>query len=157
MGTGYHLLVLAHVLCVIGGVGALAYRGLYLSLARRAAPEGTAGVVAVTAQVGTLGELLFYAAFIFGLAAVGDSHSVWKFSQAWVSAAFAVFFVEIGILHGWIRRNERAYRDAAAAASPNVSALVGLERRIGLGWGAFNILIVVLVYLMVFKPGGPGG
>ncbi len=157
MGNGYHLLVLLHLIFVVGAIGALSYNGLYLLLARRQSP-GTAGaVLGITAQVALLGELLFYAGFIFGLAAVGASHSTWKFSQAWVSAAFALFLVEVAILHAWIRPHQRQYQ-AALSTEPPVEAagLSALEKRVAAGWGAFNVLVVVIIYLMVFKPGGPG-
>jgi hypothetical protein len=29
----------------------------------------------------------------------------------------------------------------------------GLEKQVALGWAMFNILVVVAVYLMVFRPG----
>ncbi|MDQ2753947.1 MAG: hypothetical protein M3R71_00165 [Actinomycetota bacterium] len=157
MSTGYKVLVLGHLVCVIGALGALGYNGLYLTLARRRSAETAVGVLEVNSQVSGLGELLFYAAFIFGLAAVGASNSVWKFSQAWVSIAFVVFLVEVGIIHGWIRRHQRAFVRTAAGGPPEVAALDSLERRIALGWGAFNVLALVLIYLMVFKPGAPGG
>ena len=38
-------------------------------------------------------------------------------------------------------------------ARPSCTALAALEKRVALGWGVFNVLVVVAVYLMVFKPG----
>lgn len=162
MGTVYHLLVVGHLLCVVGGFGSLAYNGLYLSLARRQGAAG-AGVLAVNRQVSGLAELLVYAAFLFGVAAVGASGGRWSFAQAWVAAAFALFVVAIGILHGWVRRLQRAYlalmeqvsvsTPAGGASSPEVARLSGLEKRISLGWGAFNVVVIAVVFLMAFKPG----
>ena len=86
-----------------------------------------------------------------------------KFSQAWVSAALAVYLVDIAILHGWIRRYQRRYtalarrwktpRRRPATRPPELRQLAGLGRRVALGWGVFNVLVVGAVYLMVFKPG----
>jgi uncharacterized membrane protein len=153
-----------HLLCVIGGFGAVAYNALYISLAqRRPGATGASAVLEVNTLVSGLAELLIYAALLFGIGAVTASNSTVKFSQAWVSAAFAVYLVDIAILHGWIRRYQRRYtvvarqvEDAGPAPGtrpPELLELEGLERRVALGWGVFNVLVVGAVYLMVFKPG----
>ena len=162
MGTGFKILVLLHVLCVIGGFGALAYNALYLTLAQRRPGGGTSAILEVNRLVSSLGEILIYAALLFGIGAVGSSHSHIKFSQAWVSAALGVYVALLGVLHGWIRPNKRKY-DAVVARLENpeavesrdgdVAALKSLEMRVGFGWGAFNVLVVGAVYLMVFQPG----
>ena len=163
MSTGYNVLVLLHLLCVVGGFGGLAYNGLYLLLSRRR--NGAAVVLEINGLVSSLSELLTYAAFVLGLAAIGASHSTYKFSQAWVSAAFAIFLALVGIHHGFIRPQRRRYDTLSAELagrspapsgerpSDELSALERLEKRIALGWGVFNIGVVVIIYLMVFKPG----
>jgi uncharacterized membrane protein len=166
MSNGFKVLVLLHILCVIGGFGAVAYNALYLSLAQRRPGGGTGAVIEVNTLVSGFAELLIYAALLFGIGAVAASRSTIKFSDAWVSAAFAVYLVDIGVLHGWIKRNQRMYAavvtrlETGAAGSEqgsvevDVTHLKQLERRISLGWGVFNLLVVAAVYLMVFKPGG---
>lgn len=161
--TGYHILVMLHLLCVIGGFGALAYNALYMSLAQRRPAGGTGAVIEVNTLVSGLAELLIYAALLFGIGAVASSHSTVKFSQAWVSAAFGVYIVAVGVLHGWIKRHQRLYARLVAklesGADPStqqtdVVELQKLEKRVGFGWGVFNVLVIAAVYLMVFKPGG---
>lgn len=163
MGTGFDVLVMLHILCVIGGFGALAYNGLYLSLAQRRPAGGTSAVLEVNKMVSGLAEILVYAALIFGIAAVGASHKHVGFGDAWVSAALAVYLVDIAILHGWIRPNQRRHAAVVAkletpgppgpARDADVVALNSLEKRVGFGWGAFNVLFIGAVYLMVFQPG----
>jgi hypothetical protein len=162
VSTGFKILVLLHVLCVIGGFGAVAYNGLYLSLAQRR-QTGTGAILEVNMLVSGLAELLIYSALVFGVGAVTASHSEFKFSQAWVSAAFGVYLADIAILHGWIRRYQRNYvavvrrlealEPGENASRADVEALRSLERRVALGWAVFNLLVVGAVYLMVFKPG----
>ena len=153
-----------HLLCVIGGFGAVAYNALYVSLAqRRPGAIGSTAILEVNTLVSGLAELLIYAALVFGIGAVTTSQSQVKFSQAWVSAAFAIYLVDIAILHGWIRRYQRQYvavvrqvEDANTTPGtrpPELAVLAGLEKRVALGWGVFNLLVVAAVYLMVFKPG----
>jgi uncharacterized membrane protein len=161
VSTGFKTLVLLHVLCVIGGFGAVAYNALYLSLAQRRRGGGTGAVLEVNRMVSGMAELLIYAALLFGVGAVTASHKTVKFSDAWVSAAFAVYLVDIGVLHGWIRPRQRRYTavvsrlETAAAADPqgDLATLRSLEKQVGIGWGIFNLLVIGAVYLMVFKPG----
>lgn len=164
MSDGFKVLVLLHVLCVIGGFGALAYNALYLSLAQRRPGGGTSAILEVNKLVSGLAELLIYAALLFGIGAVTASRSTIKFSDAWVSAALAVYLVDVGILHGWIKRNQVAYADVVArletpgaapeAQQTDVVSLKQLEKRVAFGWGVFNLLVVGVVYLMIFQPGG---
>lgn len=166
MGTGFKVLVLLHVVCVIGGFGGLAYNALYVSLAQRRPGGGTSAVLEVNRMVSGLGEVLVYAAVLFGIGAVGASHKTFSFGDAWVSAALAVAVVDVGILHGWIRPNQRRYvavvnelekpladGETAEDRVGDVHTLQSLERKIGFGWGAFNVLVIGAVYLMVFQPG----
>lgn len=166
MGTGFNVLVVLHLVCVVAGFGALAYNGLYLSLAQRRSGGGTSAVLEINKMVSGLAEALVYAAILFGIAAVGSSHKQYGFGQAWVSAALAVAVVDVGILHGWIRPNQRRYTalvqklekpmgpgESAETRAPDAMELQRMERRVNLGWGAFNILVIGAVYLMVFKPG----
>ena len=163
MGTGFKVLVFFHVLCVVGGFGALAYNGLYVSLAQRRPAGGTSAVLEVNRMVSGLAEILIYAAVLFGIGAVGASHKTISFGDAWVSAALAVAVVDIGILHGWIRPNQRRYsavvqklETPAPEDEPRQAELGELrayETRVGLGWGVFNLLVVGALYLMIFQPG----
>ena len=160
--TGYNVLVMLHLLCVIGGFGAVAYNALYVSIAQRRPQGGAGAVLEVNGLVSGLAELLIYAALLFGIGAVAASHSTVKFSQAWVSAAFGVYIAAVGVLHGWVRRNQRDYtavvRKLESGAEPStqqqdLALLQRLEKRVGFGWGVFNVLVIAAVYLMVFKPG----
>lgn len=166
MGTGFKILVMLHLVCVVAGFGALAYNGLYLSLAQRRPQGGTSAVLEVNKMVSGLAEALIYAAILFGIAAVGASHKRIGFGDAWVSAALAVAVVDVGILHGWIRPNQRRYGDvvrkleaplgpgeSAETRAPDAMHLQRLEKRVGFGWAAFNVLVIGAVYLMVFQPG----
>lgn len=164
MGTGFDILVMLHVLCVVGGFGAVAYNGLYTSLAQRRPAGGTSAVIEVNKLVSGLAEMLIYAALLFGIGAVSAAgkHSHIKFSDAWVGAALGVYLLDVGILHGMIRPAQRRYGDVVKRLeSPvgpdqdrdtDVTRLKAMEKRINFGWGAFNVLVIGAIYLMVFQP-----
>lgn len=163
MGTGYRVLVLLHVICAVGGFGGLAFNALYMSLAQRRPAGGTSAVLEVNRLVSGLAEALVYGAVLFGIGAVGASAKTIGFGDAWVAASLAVVVVAVGVLHGWVRPNQRRYAavvekletPAAAGVSreEEVTALRSFEKRVGLGWGLFNVLVVGALYLMVFQPG----
>ena len=72
-GGLYNFFVLLHVVCVVGGFGALVYRSFVLDLARRRGNVVAAGVLGVFGQVVQVGEFLLYGAGVFGaLAALTD-------------------------------------------------------------------------------------
>ncbi len=160
---GYNIFVLLHVICAVGGFGALVYRGWVLDLARRRGEAASAGVLAVYGQVSQVGEALIYGLVVFGIAAIAVSGDHALFRKPWVVAALAVFVAMMGVLHGLVRPAERRYRQAMlelaqapAMAPPNrppqMAEMDGLYRRIGAGMGAFNVLLLGALYLMVFKP-----
>jgi hypothetical protein len=163
VSTGFKVLLFLHVLCVIGGFGALAYNALYMNLAQRRAGGGTGAVIEVNRLVSGLAEMLVYAALLFGIGAVSAGHPSIGFGDAWVSAALGVYLADVALLHAWIRPRQRGYADVVGRleAPPvqgvsrdgDVAELKKLERQVSFGWAAFNILVVGAVYLMVFQPG----
>lgn len=159
----YKFFVLLHVVCVVGGSGAIVYRSFALDLARRRGQVVVAGVLAVFGQVAQVGELLLYGAGLFGILAAATGGSQTFFSRPWVGAALGVFVVMVGALHGLVRPAERRYRAALLelaqtpamappARPPQLAELDRLYRRIGAGMGVFNVLVLGALYLMVFKP-----
>ena len=165
VSTGFQILVMLHILCVIGGFGAVSYNGLYVNLAqRRSGAPGTSAVLEVNTLVSGLAELLIYAALVFGVGAVTASQSTLKFSQAWLSAAFAVYLVDIGDparldppLPAPVCRPRPPGggrpAGARAARRPSFGSWPGSSGGSRWAGAVFNVLVVGAVYLMVFKPG----
>jgi hypothetical protein len=155
--------VLLHIVCAIGGFGALVHRSFVLDLARRRGDAAAAGVLAVYGQISQVGEVLVYGVLVFGLAAVAAAPSGISFSKPWVGAATAVYIAMIGVLHGLVRPAERRYRRtmlelaqipamAPPKRPPQLAELDRLYRRIGAGMGIFNVALIGALYLMVFRP-----
>jgi hypothetical protein len=162
-GVGYNIFVLLHVICAVGGFGALIYRGWVLDLARRRGEAVSAGVLAVYGQVSQVGEVLIYGLVIFGIAAIAVSGDNSLFKKPWVISALVVFVAMVAVLHGLVRPAERRYREAMLELAqtpalappqrpPQMAEMDRLYRRIGAGMGAFNVLLLGALYLMVFKP-----
>ena len=157
----YNLLLVLHLVCIIGGFGYLAFSGVFFAGVRRRGDAALSGALEVNRSLSQLAELLLIAALVFGIAAVGASHTI-KFSQGWVGGVIAAWVVAFGVLHGWIRRTQRRYvavastlRQAATGGSPppEVAQLDSMERALSAGWGLFNLIVVAAIVLTVFQPG----
>ena len=158
----FQVFLLAHIACAVGGFGGLAYRALGLDFARRRGQGATAGVLDVYSQVSVVAEAFVYGVVVFGFATLAAAHGP-DFHRPWVPLAVAVYVIMLGLLHGVVKPTEKRYRrtllalvQAPAAAPParppQLAELDSLYRRIGAGMGAFNLLLLAALYLMVFKP-----
>jgi hypothetical protein len=161
--TLFHLFVLLHIICAVGGFGVVSYRSFVLGLARQRGDAAAAGVLAVYGEVSQVGEALIYGALLFGATAIAVSSDRPSYNKPWVYVSVAVFVAMVGALHGFVRPAERRYRAAMLELAempsvapperpPQLAELDGLHRRIGAGMGIFNVLLVGALYLMVFKP-----
>jgi putative copper export protein len=162
-GVAFNLFVLLHILCAVGGFGALIYRGWVLDLARRKGAPAAAGVLSVYGQVSQVAEALIYGVLVFGIAAIAVTSDRSLFRKPWVVAAFVVFVAMLGILHAVVRPAERRYKGAMLelaqtpamappARPPQLAEMDRLYGRVALGIGIFNVLLMGALYLMVFKP-----
>ena len=165
-GNVYKFLLVLHIACVILGFGATAFNGLYLDRARRKGGRDGAALLEANGDASRVAEFFVYAVFVLGILLVASSKSAWKFSQGWLSAALALYLIDLGVLHGFVRRLQKRYDQVAAQLAETtgplsssddrpsqVGVLEQLEQRLQLGWGIFNILFLIILYLMVFKPG----
>jgi hypothetical protein len=159
----FQLLVLLHIICAIGGFGAVAYRGLALDLGRRKGQAAAAGVLDVYGQISGVGEALVYGALVFGISAVAAGGNGAVFHRAWLPLAVAVYIAMVGLLHGLVKPAEKRYRStmlelaqapavAPPSSPPQAAELDRLYRRVGAGAGLFNVLLLAALYLMVFRP-----
>jgi uncharacterized membrane protein len=166
MGTGltgglYRLLLLLHILCAAVGFGAVAFNGLLRARARRRGPDAELLLLEENAYLTHTAEFLIYGVVVFGILVALASKNTWKFDQSWLSVAILLYLVELAVLHAGIHRSERQYRDLLGqvrAAAPTgrvaeVTRLEQLENRIRLAWGAFDVVFLMVLYLMVFTPG----
>jgi uncharacterized membrane protein len=79
----------------------------------------------------------------FGIAMVLASDPVWGFDQTWVSLAFLVWIAICGVITGVVLPGERQLAAGDAAA----------EKKVALGGQIATVLTLVMLYLMIWKPG----
>jgi uncharacterized membrane protein len=151
----YNLVLVLHILAVIIGFGGMFIAGFYgAEGAKRSGSEGLA-ISETTMKVTSLAPTMaVYTVPILGILLILLSDDQWQFSDAWVSLSFLLYIVLIVL--------------AVAVQVPNLRKLIALrtgtegvqatevERRTktaAMVGGIVNLLWVIILFLMVFKPG----
>jgi hypothetical protein len=129
--TGYRIVVMLHIVAAIVAFGPLF---VYPSL-------GRAGAGATIAKLHLRLVLPALAITgVLGIALVGMSDKVFEMSQTWVVLALIAWVILLVVSWFMVR---------PALTDPTPAA----RSRLASGIGVSHLLLIVLLYLMVFKPG----
>jgi uncharacterized membrane protein len=141
--TGYKIVLLLHIITmIISMAGAVAHPLMFEMEKRRADPDP----VALAQRITTPSKIYaasFAVAGIIGFGLISMSDDVISWGDTWVWLSIVIWLVVNGLLHAVILPSE------AAAAQGDTTAFAKLET---VGKVAVA-LILVLLYLMVVKPG----
>lgn len=145
-----------HILTMFAAVAAAFVPEIWLHvIARRGDVAGLRGFLPLTAQVGRLIPVLFVLGLVFGLAAAWAGEI--DFFEPWLIGAYITFAVAMatGALVGgpWaVRLADAASESPADAPSPALTAAIHDQRGV-ISTTILMLAIVVIVFLMVAKPG----
>jgi uncharacterized membrane protein len=143
-GTGYKVVLFLHIVTALVAF-APAFVHPLLSSQTKALDADSRGKV--LGMIAGNGRRIYAPALIltglFGFAMQGMSDGVIEFSQTWFWLAVVVWIGMNGVLHGMLLPAERAVAGGDGAASKKVDT-AGI---------VLTLLLLVMVYLMVFKPG----
>jgi hypothetical protein len=131
ISTGYQIMGMLHILAAIVAFGPLFF---YPSLQR----AGAGATVAKLHLRLVLPALTL--TWVLGMGLVGMSDNVWEMSQTWIVLALISWVILMVISWFMIRP---AVADDSPAARSRMSAGIGIT----------HLLLIVTLYLMVFKPG----
>ena len=165
----YKVLFVLHMATVIVGFGTVALLGVFGAQAKkRRGAEGLA-IFDATWHVGhDWAQKFIYAVPLFGILMVFASGDVWDFGQTWVWLSLVLYVVALGISHGMhqpnLKRMGALMAELVAMGPPPAGAPAGgpppqvleLEargKRAGMLGGVLNLFVLVLVALMIWKPG----
>ncbi len=159
----YNVVLVLHILCAIVGFGAVVLNGVYGNeVKKRPGPEGIA-IFDANEKVSKLGELFIVAVFVFGFVLVLLSDDVWEFEQTWVWLAMLLFIIamalSLGVLTPTLKRMRRLMGEMASGPPPaggpppQAAEMQGLGQRVAVLGATLQILLVVILGLMVWKPG----
>ena len=154
----FELLVFLHLVAVVVGIGTVFLNGVYANISmKRQGAEGLA-ISEANEKVSGVAEKFIYAIFVFGILAVLAS-DVYDFSQVWIWLSIVLYVVAVGISHsivipGHRRLNELARIMGSGQGGPaEGQEMAALGKRMAPAGMALNLLAVVLIGLMVWKPG----
>ncbi|HET7654443.1 MAG TPA: DUF2269 family protein [Acidimicrobiales bacterium] len=168
--TGYDIVKSLHILAAIIGFGAVFFNALYGLKAKEKRGSEAAFLAHTVFEISKLAEWFIYAVFILGFAALGMSDDRWEFSQTWVWLSVLLYIVGIALSHAIVLPNAKAMNalmdelaagpppgaaGAGAAGGPPPQALELEERgkRQATVAMVLDVILVVIVFLMVMKPG----
>jgi len=161
----YKFLLVLNLIAVVVGFGSVMLNGVYAARAKRAGGrEGVAIAEANTFVSDKVAELFIYAVPILGILLIVTSDEVWKFDQKWISFSLLLYIIGIALSHAVLRptvKKLNALTAQLAAAGPMPSAggpppevaeVEALGKRAGAVGAALNVIVVVVIALMVWKP-----
>lgn len=154
---GYNLFLLLHLLFVVVAF-APAFVWPILNRQRRTETVGASGVNdpsgstrSVSAEaVGRIIDPMMHGgslvlAGLFGIVVVLMSNDVFKFSQTWISIAFVLWFLMLGLFFAGLIPAQRQVRDGNPEG----------DTRIAMCYGGMHLLLLLQIIVMVWKPGSP--
>lgn len=161
----YNVVLTLHILTVVIGLGAVFLNGLYgAQVKARRGPEGLA-IAEANLKVSKFAEWFIYAIPIFGIGLVFMSDDAIEFDETWIWLSIVLYIVAMGISHGLlyptVKRMHVLMAEMIAGPPPmggpppQAAEMAQLGKRVGAAGAALNLLVVVLIVLMVFKPGSP--
>ena len=163
----YKIVLVLHLLSVIIGLGTVFLNAIYGAQAKaRRGPDGLA-IVQANLKVTEVAQYFIYAIPIFGIALVfmskTDGIEIFKFSQTWIWLSLVLYIVALGLSHGIllpaVKRMQVLMGEVIAAGPPTggpppqAAEMEQLGKRIAPTGATLNLLVIVIVALMVFKPG----
>jgi uncharacterized membrane protein len=166
-GGFYKFFLVLHILCAIIGFGAVFLNGIYGQQMKVRMQSGRGaealGIYEANLTVSKIGEYFIYAVFIFGFALLGLSDSAWKFSQTWIWLSVVLYVIGIGLSHGvlmpTVKRMGALMREMlegpppVGGPPPQAIEMEALGQKLGVVGPVLNLIVIVILFLMVWKPG----
>lgn len=154
-GDLYQLVLVLHILAAIIGFGGMFIAGFYGNEARQLPGREGLAVANTTLKVtGRIPTVAVSAVPILGILLILLSDDFWKFSEAWISLSFLLYIVLMGLATGLqvptIRKLVAMRAGADGAQSFEMQRLGKKAATVG---AVVNVLWVIILFLMVFKPG----
>ncbi len=109
-GDLYRSILVVHLLCAIGGFGAVVFNGLYGLEGRRRGSREALVIAEANHVVGRWARRLILATFASGIALVLMSKGAWSFTQLWVWLSTVLFLMAFALAEAVVAPAERSMR-----------------------------------------------
>jgi uncharacterized membrane protein len=147
----YTLLKIVHIVTVVVGIGTVTLNGIYGAKAKAAGPNGGAAIGKANLDVTLVAEYFIYAIPVTGILMM-VVEDYWEWSQTWVWLSMVLYVAALGISHAVMLPSAKRMGELMASGPPNAET-EALEKKLAGGGMALNLLAVVIIVLMVWKPG----
>jgi hypothetical protein len=157
----YKIFLLLHILTVVVGFGGVVLGGFYAREASKRPGHGLAISEANLAVI-RIAEKFIYAVPIFGFALIGVSDSAIGFGDVWVSLSILLYVAAVGLLHAVIFKGQKQMNGIlaeieafppAGGRPKQMDDFEAVGRRVAATSLGLDVVLIVLLYLMIFKPG----
>lgn len=156
----YEIVLLLHIAASIVGFGGIIAHSTYNAKAFSGNAGDARVLLGTTQTVTNLAHYAIYGVFVLGIALISlsDSASDISFGSPWISASFVVWFALVGLAHGMVKPAVRALKEKAdgmngATKMSDDPEVLSIAKKLALGDGLTQLLIVVALVLMVWQPG----
>src|SRR5262245_32615144 len=165
----YGLVLFLHIICAILGFGPLALNGLYGMQAKQRPGPGGLAIGQANFFVSAVAEKFVYAVFVFGILLVllADDNTI-EFSNTWVWLSILIYVAAIGFSHARQIPNAKKMNalaeelvnagpppEGAQGPPPQVAQMEEIGKQLAIGGAILNLALLLVLYLMIFKPGYP--
>ena len=152
-GDLYQFVKVLHILAVIIGFGGTFIAAFYgAESTKRPGAEGLAIAESTLKVTGLVPTMSVYSVPILGILLILLSDDLFKFSEPWISLSFLLYIVltvlAVAVQVPTIRKMVAARGQGGSAADTERMA-----KTVGVTGGIVNLLWIVILFLMVFKPG----
>ena len=162
------MVLVLHILTVVVGFGTVMLNGIRGAEAKKRPGPGGLAIGESGFKVNSIAEYFIYAVPVLGIGLVFMSDGNWTFGQTWVWLSLLLYVIGIAVSHAVLIPSEKRMNALAAelvaagpppagaapgGPPPQVVEMEGLEKKLAASGTFLNVLVVVVVFLMVFKPG----
>jgi uncharacterized membrane protein len=153
----FQILLLLHIAAAIVGFGGVITHGAYNARAFQSSGTDAVPVLEATKKVTNIAHYGIYATLVFGVLLISVSSGDIGWGEAWISSAFVLWILIVGVAHGLVRPAVAALTDRATevggALMADDSEAMALAKKLALGEGLTQVLLAVALVAMVWQFG----
>jgi hypothetical protein len=165
--TLYGILLFLHILCAIVGFGAVVLNGVYGVQAKNRPGPGGLAIMQANWAATKIGEYFIYAVGVLGILLVLSAEDyAFDFDDTWVWLSILIYVAALGFSHAWQIPNAKRMialgeelnaggppPEGAQGPPPQVAEMEETGKKLAMGGAILNVALLLVLYLMVFKPG----
>ena len=152
------ILLSLHVIAAILAIGPVAVAASMFPVASRAAlADPDSGSVATTGMLHRIVRVYATIGIVVPMLGVATAVNLGVLGDLWILTSIALTVVAAVILTAVVLPAQRLTMAAIDGTGTGVDVATRLTRRLGTSTGIFNLLWVVVVVMMIFRPGSTTG